>query len=503
MKIFSAVQIRKWDAWTIENEPVTSIELMNRAARAFTDWFVNRYPDTTRPILVLAGTGNNGGDGLAIARMLDMAQYRAKVVVCDFGTRHSADFDAQWKMLSGFALEKHVCTSMAEFSQQADAFPGDNAVLVDALFGSGLNRAPEGEWLALIRWINASGREVVSVDVPSGLFCDRHSAPDSVVRASRVFSFEIPKRAFFFPENESFTGDWACDAIGLHPVYEQQEPTDFYYFTHREAGQIREKRTKFSHKGTYGHALMIAGSWGKMGAAVLAARACLRSGAGLLTVHAPRCGNTVLQSAAPEAMYSADLQARYWSSLPDLTPFSAIGVGPGIGKEPATARVLLQLLQAARMPVVLDADALNLISEHPVFLDFIPENSILTPHPKEFERLFGKSDNDFDRNDRQREMAVKYKVVIVLKGAHTATALPDGSCWFNSTGNPGMAKGGSGDVLTGLITGLLARGYTPGNAAVYGVFLHGLAGDRAAAHYGQEAMKAGDVVDCLGEAEEC
>lgn len=467
---------------------------MNRAARAFTDWFMELYPDSTRPVLVLAGTGNNGGDGLAIARMLEMAQYGAKVVVCDFGTSHSADFDTQWKLLSGYMLEKKVCTSMDELRQIPDLFPTAHTVIIDALFGSGLNRPLAGDWPELLDWVNTRGHEVVSVDVPSGLFCDAPTPPDRVVRATRTFSFERPKRAFFFPENESFVGEWAFGTIGLHPDFEYQEQAEFHYLTREEGARMRKPRSKFSHKGTNGHALLIAGSYGKMGAAVLAARACLRSGAGLLTVHAPRCGNPVLQSAAPEAMFSADAKAKYWTSLPDLAPYSAIGVGPGIGKEPATAKVLLQLLQTARAPLALDADALNLISENPEWINLIPENSILTPHPKEFERLFGKTGNDFERNSLQREMAQKHKLIIVLKGAHTAIALPDGSCWFNSTGNPGMAKGGSGDVLTGLITGLLAQHYTPGDAAIFGVFLHGLAGDRAAARYGQDAMTAGDIL---------
>jgi NAD(P)H-hydrate epimerase len=267
-----------------------------------------------------------------------------------------------------------------------------------------------------------------------------------------------------------------------------------------EATTLHRPRQKFSHKGTFGHALLVAGSFGKMGAAVLSAKACLRSGVGLLTVHAPRSGNLVLQTSVPEAMSSADHRARLWAEVPEMQGYSSIGVGPGIGKAPETARALQGLLQAYNKPMVLDADALNLLSENPGWWDFLPKNSILTPHPKEFERLFGKTENDFQRNDLHRTKAQEHSVFIVLKGANTAIACPDGECWFNSTGNPGMATGGAGDVLTGILTGLLAQGYPPKSAALLGVYLHGLAGDLAASALSQEALTAGDLVEFLGKA---
>jgi NAD(P)H-hydrate epimerase len=371
------------------------------------------------------------------------------------------------------------------------------AVVVDALFGSGLTRPPEGAWAELIAFLNGLPNEIVSIDLPSGLFTDRHTAGPSV-RARRTFSFETPKLAFFMPENAAYLGEWAFDSIGLHPEYAAQTDSPFSYLT-ADALRLR-KREKFDHKGTYGHALLIAGSYGKMGAAVLAAKAALRAGAGLVTVHAPACGGAILQTAVPEAMFSADRRAKIWSGAPDTGLFRSVGLGCGIGLAPETAAAMEALLDQASSPLILDADALNLLAAHPAWWSKIPPNSLLTPHPKEFERLFGPSRNDFERLELLRTQAVARGVYIILKGAHTAIADPDGRCRFNSTGNPGMATAGAGDVLTGILTGLLAQGYAPEAAACLGVYLHGLAGDLAANKYSQPGMTAGSIAACLGDA---
>jgi len=496
MKIFSATQIRAWDTDTIENEPIDSVNLMNRAAQVFTDWFIQTYPDNTRPIVIFCGTGNNGGDGVAVARLLHWLGFEAKILVCDFAEKRSADFEAQIA-----ALPKHGNISLEWFNTAKDlpeVVP--NELVIDALFGSGLNRPLEGEWAQVVDCLNQLPNEVVSIDLPSGLIPDTHTAGKSVVQADRTFSFERPKLAFFFPENAERVGEWDFGSIGLQAGFEQKTSTPYNYLTQKEAAALYRPRPKFSHKGSFGHALLVAGSFGKMGAAVLASKACLRSGVGLLTIHAPRSGNIILQSAVPEAMVSADHRAKYWAEVPDLQGYASIGVGPGIGKEPETALALQGLLQAYKKPMLLDADALNLLSENTSCWEFVPENSILTPHPKEFERLFGKTENNFQRNDLQRKKAQEHQVFILLKGANTGIACPDGSFWFNSTGNPGMATGGTGDVLTGILTGLLAQGYPPKSAALLGVYLHGLAGDLAAYSLSQEALTAGDIVEFLGKA---
>ncbi len=469
---------------------------MNRAALTFTDWFLLTYPDHQCPIVIFCGTGNNGGDGVAVARLLHWLGYNTKIVVCDLAAKQSADFQVQID-----ALPQHGNVPL-EWIRSAAAFPevSGDSILIDALFGSGLDRVLAGEWAKVVDHLNQLPNEVVSIDMPSGLFADTHTPGNTVVKANRSFCFERPKLAFFFPENAERVGDWAFGSIGLDPAYVQKTETPFYYLTKKEAKSLLQPRPKFSHKGTFGHALLITGSFGKMGAAVLAAKACLRAGVGLLTVHAPRSGNFILQTTVAEAMVSADHRARYWAELPDLEVYSSIGVGPGIGKNPETITVLEQLIEQCKKPLVLDADALNILAENPAWWAILPQNTIITPHPKEFERLFGQSENEFMRNALQRQKAVELGIVIVLKGANTSIACPDGECWFNSTGNPGMATGGTGDVLTGIITGLLAQGYVAKSSAMLGVYLHGLAGDLAALEWGQEALTAGDVVEYMGKA---
>ncbi len=485
MKIFNTAQIRAWDLYTIEHEPVSSVALMNRAAAALVDFLLIRFPSPCPPFYIICGTGNNGGDGVAAARLLDARGIKTTVWIGDFSGKRSADFEAQVKALPP-GIPCHTLSSTTTFP----SIP-TGAVIIDALFGSGLTREPQGDFAALIQWINTLPNTVVAVDLPSGLFADQHT-PGIAVEADLTFSFQAPKRAFLFPENASKTGTWTVGDIGLHQDYYQQTTTPFFYLTLEKVRSVFKKRQKFDHKGTFGHALLIAGSYGKMGAAVLSARACLRAGAGLLTVHAPTCGHDILQTGIPEAMYSADSHAKEWTMLPRLEPYKTIGLGPGIGTSGETAGAMELLLKQVSQPIVIDADALNLLAKYPEWWSLIPAGSILTPHPKEFERLFGPSANHFERNDLQRQKAQEHQVVIVLKGAFTAIALPNGDCWFNSTGNPGMATGGSGDVLTGILTGLLAQQYTSENAALLGVFLHGLAGDYAGKMPG---MIAGDIVD--------
>ncbi|HLP94492.1 MAG TPA: NAD(P)H-hydrate dehydratase [Saprospiraceae bacterium] len=493
MKIYSAPQTRSWDVFTIEKEPVSSFELMNRAVRVLTEWFIKTYPLRTRPIWILCGTGNNGGDGLALARHLSREDYDAKVLVCDFSGKHSEDFDRQMAVLPALGRIP-VITWQAPGS--LELIPPD-ALVVDALFGSGLNRCLEGAWAQMVAQINRLPNEIVSIDLPSGLLADEHTPGEAVVCASKTFSFERPKLAFFMPENAERVGQWYFGSIGLLPEFETTTAASYSLITPDLVQKWIKPRSKFAHKGSFGHALIIAGSYGKMGAAVLASRACLRTGAGLLTVYSPASGYMVLQTSVPEAMFKADQRAKFWSAVPDLANYSAIGVGPGIDRRPETAIAMKGLLQAVQSALVLDADALNLLAENPGWWAYVPENTILTPHPKEFERLFGKAVDDFERLVLLQQQAADHKVIIVLKGAHTAIALPSGECWFNNTGNPGMATGGSGDVLTGVITGLLAQGYTAKQAAMLGVYLHGLAGDLAAEQLGEQAIIAGDLAAFL------
>ncbi len=496
MKILSAEQIRRADAYTIENEPVASIDLMERAASACYQRIEMLY-GTDRPFHVFCGIGNNGGDGLVIARYLHNAGYEVHVHIVRFSSKTSEDFATNEEHLRKLKLD---ITDI----RKKEAFPDlpENAVVVDALFGTGLSRPAKGLAAQAIEHINESGCEVVAVDMPSGLFAEDNTenTRKTIIRATRTLSFEVPKLAFFFADNAPYVGHWELIPIGLDAGFiasleAEQELLEPFHFHN-----VLKIRPRFSHKGTYGHSLLIGGSYGKMGALVLAARACLRSGTGLLTTHVPACGYDIVQNSVPEGMCQVDTSEQFIANPGDISAFNAIGVGPGLGKGEETQKMLKLLIQNTSIPLVIDADALNILGENKTWLHFLPAGSVLTPHPKEFDRMAGEAAGDHDRYRRQREFAAKYQVVVVLKGAYTSVASPGGQFFFNDTGNPGMATGGTGDVLTGIITGLMAQGYSSLQAALLGVHLHGLAGDGAMEQYGMEAMTAGDLVSNLGEA---
>jgi NAD(P)H-hydrate epimerase len=492
MKILSAEQIRALDKYTIENEPIASIELMERASAAFVNWFCNQYVNT-RPVCIFCGKGNNGGDGLAIARLLSQRSYDVQVVIVEYTDKASDDFQANLA-----ALQNHLTPIFVNDTRQ---FPtlSDHVLCIDALLGSGLSRPTDGLLAEVIVELNNLPNHIVSVDIASGLFTDKANAKsDIIVEPDFTVTFQMPKLSFLFPQNASFTGEWHVVDIGLSQKFMSNAPTDYYFTDKSVAERIIKPRNKFSHKGTFGHALLLAGSFGKMGAAVLSGKACLRAGVGLLTMHTPSCGYEIIQISIPEAMAQVDENKKHLSHLPELDSYSAIGIGPGIGQDEKTIRLMEDLLNRIKAPLVIDADALNILSSNRYLLQKLPENTILTPHPKEFQRLAGESSNEFDRLEAGRDFAKRYKVIIVLKGANTAVILPNGEVHFNSTGNPGMATGGTGDVLTGIITSLLAQQYEPSQAAILGVYQHGAAGDKAAAKKGQTALIAMDVVENLG-----
>lgn len=495
MEILSAEQIRAWDEYTMQHEPILSIDLMERAASSCYSWLEsNDY--IGRSFAIYCGKGNNGGDGLALARMLSEAECPVTVHILEFGFKGTDDFQINLARL-------HQTAAEVRFIQGADNFHPVNAgdILVDAILGSGLNRKLEGVAAALVAHLNDSGNEIIAIDIPSGLFVGRSSRGNPVIRATHTLSFQCYKPAFLMPENAASVGAVHILEIGLDPGYLQNVTGIAELLDPSIIRAIFRPRPLFAHKGNFGHALLVAGSFGKMGAAVLGARACLRSGAGLLSCHVPGCGYAILQTAVPEAMVLVDADDKIHTAFDgELSGYSVVGVGPGIGMEGRTVEFLRELLQGCRKPMVLDADALNILASSADLWGLVPPYSILTPHPKEFERLFGPAADDYERVEKAREQARERQCVIVLKGHYTYIAMPGGKGYFNSTGNPGMAKGGSGDVLTGIITGLLSQGYSPGEAALLGVYLHGLAGDLAASDWSQESMLASDLTDCLGEA---
>lgn len=497
MKILSIEKIREADAYTIAHEPIADIDLMERAAQELCDWISGEI-SPEKQIFIFCGMGNNGGDGFALARLLHDRSFIAEIVVIRYSENMSHNCKTNYdrlKEISGLRI-----TEMSDGDEMPEI--KKDIVVVDALFGSGLARPVKGLAGNVIRQINNSGAIVIAVDVPSGFFCDQSNNGNNgeIIQADYTLTFQFPKLGFLFPENDRYVGQWEVLDIGLHPDFIEKVNVLDYYILTQHCRSVLKKRNKYSHKGTFGHGLLIAGSFGKMGAALLAAEAALRSGAGLITAHIPLVGNTILQTAIPEAMLSLDENERIFTRPPDLGIYNAIAIGPGIGTDQKTAQALKLLIQNTTTPLIFDADAINIIAENKTWIPFIPKNSIFTPHIKEFERLVGKTSNDFDRNKKQREFSVKYNVYVVLKGAHTAITCPDGTCWFNSTGNPGMATGGSGDVLTGILLGLCAQGYSPKEACILGVFIHGLAGDLAARKQGQESLIAGDIIRNLGKA---
>lgn len=497
MKLFTTKQIAELDKYTIENEPVAGIDLMERAALQITNWLVQKF-SAERKLLFFAGPGNNGGDALAVARQLAELDFLCEVFILNIekSMTESAAINLN-------RLQKQGNVKISDLNQ-IGYFPEttETDIIVDGIFGSGLTRVVEGFAAEIISKINQLPNTVVAIDIPSGLPGENSAGCNekNTVQACYTLTFQFPKLSFLFPENEQFTGKWEVLPIRLHPEGIDKTPTDFYWIDKNMVQSMIPLRSKFGHKGTYGHALLIAGSYGKMGAAILASKSCLRAGAGLLTTHVPHFGYSIIQTAVPEAMASVDQHDSIFTEFPDLLQFSAVGAGPGIGIKTNTMRALIELLKQVKVPLVLDADALNILSENKEWLSSVPENSVLTPHPGEFRRLAGTSGNSWERLQNQIAFSKKYKVVIVLKGAFTSVSMPDGRVFFNSTGNPGMATAGSGDVLTGIITGLLSQGLSPENAAIAGVCLHGLAGDIAALEKSENALVAGDIVENLGKA---
>jgi ADP-dependent NAD(P)H-hydrate dehydratase / NAD(P)H-hydrate epimerase len=495
MKIFSAGQIKAWDAYTISHEPIASIELMERAAAACAQWII-LHQFSKKHLHVFCGKGNNGGDGLAISRLLIQEGCMVTVYIVENGKLGSDDFQKNLALL-------HTHTKEIHFLQSTEFFPAltEHDIVIDALLGTGLNKPLDGLIAALTEHLNTSPAAVISIDIPSGMFADKSCKDGPCIKADYTLSFQQYKTCFLMAENADHCGQVHLLDIGLHRAYYNETIAAHQLIDRELISNIYRKRKNHLHKGHFGHALIAAGSYGKMGAAVLSAQACLRSGAGLLTVHSPRCGYTILQTSIPEAMLDTDAEERFLSTVPtDLLHYAAIGIGPGIGLHEKTAELLIQLIRQIHQPLVLDADALNLLSIKQDLAAQLHEDCILTPHPKEFERLFGKAANDFERKELAQQKSIELNCVIVLKGHHTFIACPNGNAYFNNTGNAGMATAGSGDVLTGILTGLLAQGYNTEEAAVLGVYLHGLAGDLAAMQLSQEAMLAGDIIGHMGAA---
>jgi hydroxyethylthiazole kinase-like uncharacterized protein yjeF len=497
MKIFTGAQIRELDKYTIEHEPIASIDLMERAAKALTRAITDVW-NTATPIVVFAGPGNNGGDALAVARLLAEQNYHVSVFLFNISSHLSSDCMTNRKRLTDM---KRV-----DFTEVTNEFDPpkltEDMLVVDGLFGSGINKTLAGGFSALVKYINAMPAKVVSIDVPSGLMTEDNefNVRANIIKANVTLTIQQPKLSFFFPEYQQFIGKLKVLDIRISEEGIQNANATYTQVEEKEIRELLLSRNDFAHKGNMGSALMIAGSYGMAGAAILATKACLRSGAGKVTVHSPKKNNSILQIAVPEAIVQLDTEETSFSEAVETVDYDALGIGPGLGQSENTAIALIAQLRRAQCPIVADADALNMLGNHRAWLQQLPQGVILTPHPKEFDRMVGHSAESYERLTKAIQLAQHLQCYIILKGHYSALCKPDGHVIFNSTGNAGMATAGSGDVLTGIITGLLARGYSQADASLLGMYLHGLAGDLAAKDLGMESLIASDIINYLPQA---
>lgn len=495
MKIFGASQIRACDTYTIHASKISSYELMERAAGKCAEWVNNNLPHDAA-FIVLCGSGNNGGDGLALTRLLHKQGYTAKAFLLRLGDELSEDCRKNFERLK--SIDDELLEILPVDSLIADV--PEHVIIIDALLGTGINRSAEG-WLAdFIEHINELPNDVISIDMPSGMPAD--TIPEkgaAMIEASHTLSFQFYKRAFLHPEIGNNAGDIHILDINLSDTFIESTHTSCHILDKVEIDRIYKKRLRFTHKGDYGLAYIVAGSKGMMGAAILATKAALRSGAGKVKTLVPECGYNIMQISVPEAMVGVSGETCI-SRIKEWEQATTIGIGPGLGTAEATALAFADFITACKEPLVVDADGLNILASHQDLLHRLPADSVLTPHPKEFEKLFGKSKDSMFMLELARSQSMKYNIYIVLKGHNTVIVSPEGECWYNMTGNAGMATGGSGDVLTGMITGFMAQGYDSFDATKLGVYLHGLAGDYAMEKWSENAIVAGDIIDNMGKA---
>ncbi len=474
LPLLTSAQIREADAYTIAREPIASIDLMERASKAFVGWFVNHFPDKKQAISVYCGTGNNGGDGLAIARMLDDHRYKnLNIKVARFSDKATDDFNINFKKI------KQTEIQVTEIGKGEQLPVDESEVLIVALLGTGLNKPLDGDYKRLVSHINSLQKTVVSVDVPAGLFSDGEMPPGAeVLKANLVITFQAPKLSFLLPESGPYIKCWEAVNIGIDEKFIRSFNSPYQAVEEKDIREMLKPRHRFSNKGTYGHALIVAGQPETMGAALLCASACVYTGAGLTTACVPQSGLTALNSYMPEIMAII----RHDAEIPEIEwdKFNTMGIGPGLGKDQYALKLFTNILTHYKNPVVIDADALNLLSEHKTLWKKVPKNSIITPHMKEFDRLFGEHENWWQRIQTGIKKANDHQLYILLKNDYTIIITPQGKVYFNTTSNPAMASGGMGDVLTGIITSLLAQHYSPEEACIIGAYIHGKAGDELA-----------------------
>lgn len=499
MKIFTSAQMRELDRFTIEKQGIQSIDLMERAATVLTEAVMERWNKVT-PVVVFAGPGNNGGDALAVARLLADNGYKVKTFLFNISKQLSDDCNTNMERLANSKAGKDFTEITTEFNPPPLQ---EDMLVVDGLFGNGLNKPLAGGFASLVKYINQCPAQVVSIDVPSGLMTEDNSfnVRANIVQADVTLTLHQPKLAFFFADNQQFLGEVKILDIRLSQEYIDEATTPYNVIEEKDIRSLLKPRSDFAHKGDMGHALLIAGSYGMSGAAILSGKACLRAGAGKLTIHTPKVNYNIMQIAVPEAIVQLGNEGTMFLEPISTDEYSAVGIGSGLGTNEDTAIAVISQIRRTQCPLVLDADALNILASHRAWMQQLPQSIIMTPHPRELDRLTGvPTTNGFERLSRASELAKSLHAYIILKGYHSALCLPNGEIIFNTTGNSGMATAGSGDVLTGIITALLARGYNAKEASLLGMYLHGLAGDEAAKRLGKESMIASDIIDYLPKA---
>lgn len=493
-KILSAKQLYEADAATVKNNDIEYIDLMEHVGRLCFNWIHARLQGNPVTIQIFCGTGNNGGDGLVIARHLQQYGYHVKTHILNCGNKRTDLFIKNYDRLKEIGVWAEMITCTSEFPEVSQ-----DDMVIDAIFGLGLSRPPEGLLKEAVQFINTNNAFVLSIDFPSGLYADKPVTDrEAVVKSYHTLTFQTPKLAFLLPDNKEFVQGWTVLDIGLDQKYIEEAETDYYLMEKKDVQPIHQKRNKFAHKGNFGHALLIGGSKGKIGAIALASKAAVRMGSGLVSALVPNCGYEILQTTVPEAMTELDgenniRKFRFTSSA------TVIGVGMGMGTDKATETGFGNFIKTNNKPLLIDADGLNILAKDKSLLAQLPENTVLTPHPKEFERLVGKWKNDYQKLKKLLRFSTKYKIIVVLKGAYTATAYDKG-IYFNGIANPALATGGTGDVLSGLITGLIAQNYHPFSAALLGVYLHSSTANVAMKDMPQETFTASDVIKYLPKA---
>ncbi|WP_400079138.1 NAD(P)H-hydrate dehydratase [Winogradskyella sp. R77965] len=496
MKLFSKEQIYEGDKLTTERQNISSTDLMERAGTQIFNWIHQRMQGAQVPIHVFCGIGNNGGDGLVLARHLITHGYNVVTYIVNCSDKRSKDFLINYDRIKNVTKDwPKMLTCQADFPE----FHQDD-IIVDAVFGIGLNRPPNDWVKELFQRFRVSKAFTLSIDIPSGVYTDKAIEDENaVVHANYTLSFQSPKLVFFLPETAKYTVQWEVLDIGIDRDYLMQTETEVELISKYEVLPLYKPRQKFAHKGDFGHVMILGGSYGKIGAVNLASRAALSSGAGLVTAYIPKCGYHSMQGSLPEVMVISDENETNISNISfDIEP-NVIGVGVGVGTSAETAKAYEAFLKKNKTPLVVDADGINLLSKKKALLKLLPEQSILTPHPKELERLVGKWPDDFEKLKKVKAFSEKYNVIVLIKGANSITVYQD-KLYINTTGNPGMATAGSGDVLTGMISGLIAQGYESLSATIFGVYLHGRSADIALEDYGYQSLIASHIIETIGEA---